>query len=220
MSETFSQRPGAKKEELNLKKWFPRLGLIKQFQPDKPLKAQWIHASTHFELDSLAWPASTFENNGQKLPLLDFLRAGIQCELLSLGVCNSANNHFSNTPYWLGPAELLLSGGAQSLVLSRWQMDETASQILIDFYRYSRAGLSMDEALHLARVEFQKKQIGRFKTSVAGSHPYFWAGMIYVGNPGRHLYHEPIKTKLFLSSMVLTLTLAYLLLQSATKNRI
>jgi CHAT domain-containing protein len=219
MPENFSRRPGAKQEKLKLKRWFPKLRVVKHFHPGRPLEAQWIHASTHFNLNCRVWPASTFDNNGRKLSMLDFLRGGVRCRLLSLSVCNSANNRFSDTPYWLGLAELLLLGGAQSLVLSRWQLDETASQIFVDFYRYCHAGFSMDEALHLARLQFQQQQVKRSQALALGSHPYFWAGIIYVGRPGRYLYPKPVGRTQLLSSLILTLTMIYLLLQSGTRKR-
>jgi hypothetical protein len=188
MPETFSNRPGAKLEEAFFRKTFPQLRVMRRLAPGKPLIARWIHSSTHFQLNRDLWPVSTFENSGQKLSVLELLRGDIRCELFSFGVCDTANSHGFDSPFWLGLAELLLVGGSQSLVMSRWQLDEASSQIFIDFYRFCRDGLSMDEALHLARLRFLKAHVTRLQTSHAGSHPYFWAGVIYVGRPGKRLY--------------------------------
>lgn len=219
LPETFSLRAGAQTEELNLKEWFPELRVVRKLDPASPLVANWIHVSTHFNLDTQIWPFSAWENNGDRLSILDFLKGQLHCRLLSIGACDVANNHSSNSPYWLGLTELLQTGRAQSLVLSRWQLDEAASKIFVDFYRFCRSGISMDRALHMAHLEFQQSHIRRSGVSAPGAHPYFWAGVIYVGKPGKKLYPGSDQKKPSVFLFLLGALMLGALLHKLARNR-
>ena len=46
----------------------------------------------------------------------------------------------------------------------------------------------MDQALSQARRRFLGVQLERNGIRVPGNHPYFWAGIAYLGWPGQRLY--------------------------------
>jgi hypothetical protein len=48
----------------------------------------------------------------------------------------------------------------------------------------------MDEALAQAKRNFVRKHLNRDRASTSGQHPFFWAGVTYVGRPGERLYPE------------------------------
>ena len=69
--------------------------------------------------------------------------------------------------------------GAKSIFTTLWKVDdEKTKDLVIDFYKYLKVGKAKDEALHLAKLDFLKKNKGKG----AANHPFFWAGMIGIGD--------------------------------------
>ncbi|HUV14872.1 MAG TPA: CHAT domain-containing protein, partial [Acidobacteriota bacterium] len=203
----FSTRQGAQLERRVLRQYAPSLRVVENIDTPRKLTGRWIHVSTHFSLHPEFWPASSFQNGSKSTNLMAFVKKGFECQLLSLAVCESANAYNSGSPYWLGLTELFLVQGAQSLLASRWGMDELSAEIFVEFYRYSLSGYPMDEALYLARNSFLKQRLPRNGQTVAGSHPYFWAGICYVGWPGKKLQNDQRnKLKSLLAPTVFCLT--------------
>jgi hypothetical protein len=173
--------------------------------------ARWIHLSSHFGLNKEIWAGSGFSAGKQSLSLLDFLRTPLNCKLLSLSVCDSGNSHGWDSPYWLGVSELFLIQGARALLVNRWKLDEYSSTIFVRFFELCRNGIPMDEALALAKREFIHTTLTRGEKTASGSHPFFWAGLTYVGQPGLQLYERGSKTSIVVTSLlfgVLVLLLA------------
>ncbi len=179
----------ARREEVFFRGLIPQVTVLKEFDA-LPAEARWLHVSTHLKLNPRFWMASHFESSAQDRNILQLLRRPLNYGLLSLGACDGANAYMSASPSWLGFSEFFLLRGAQSLLLSRWQMDELSSWIYREFYRLSRAGIPMEEALASAKRDFLGRTLQRGASKAAGSHPFFWAGITYVGPPGRRLY-EP-----------------------------
>jgi len=58
-----------------------------------------------------------------------------------------------------------------------WKVEDRSNkEINISFYKYLRQGLSKDQALRDAKMDFLKKSQGK------ASNPFFWAGMIALGD--------------------------------------
>jgi CHAT domain-containing protein len=202
----FSTRPGVRVfQELDLK---------------QPLRAHWIHLATHFHLNPRSWLDSEFHNGRGTSNISHLLRTGVQCDLITLAMCESANGFWPDLPYWFGFAELFLVRGANSLVASRWALDEISSTIFLDFYRGWFSGLAPDQSLRRARQQFLKKNFEREGLSVPTRHPYFWAGISYIGwpdqrisKPQRQRYQAALSVIPLISSLLL-----YCALMGITKN--
>ncbi|MEE8348829.1 MAG: CHAT domain-containing tetratricopeptide repeat protein [Acidobacteriota bacterium] len=204
--------PEIKREEVFFQSHFPDLQVVRTWDGQKVKNARWIHVSNHFRLDERLWLTSGFPNGQQEVNVLNMLQMPLTCTLLSLGACDLGNPYFSGSPYWLGFAELFLNRGVQALLVSRWSLDDLASRIYRDFFALAREGLPMDEALSQAKRGFMRRQLRRGQASVSGRHPYFWAGVTYVGLPGKRLYpkHDPRSEILMLelsATLLLGLTL-------------
>jgi CHAT domain-containing protein len=113
--------------------------------------------------------------------VIELLQKPIETELLSMAACEGAATGSAGPPYWLGISELLLARGAQSLVVSRWQLDERSIPIFLDLYARAGHGEPISQALAGARTRFLQ-DAGRDLR-----HPFFWAGITYVGWPTRTL---------------------------------
>ncbi|RPJ58321.1 MAG: CHAT domain-containing protein, partial [Acidobacteria bacterium] len=183
--------PSIEREELLLRSLFPNARVLNKLDTTLIGAPRWLHVSAHFGLDSDFWLASGFEAAEGRTNALTLLPATRSCALVSLGVCHAANSYSLNSPYWLGFSELFLSRGAGALLVSRWALDDLSMRIYRDFYMYCRQGMSMDNALTKARRRFLGLRLEREGVSVSGRHPYFWAGITYVGPPGRRLCAPP-----------------------------
>ncbi|MDA2928019.1 CHAT domain-containing tetratricopeptide repeat protein [Acidobacteria bacterium AH-259-G07] len=183
--------PEVEREEIFFKTLFPDLKVIKRLDTAVPTSAKWIHLSTHFRLDDRFWLVSGFASGAEEVNILRFLKGPFSCTLLSLGVCDAGNGYTSGSPYWLGFCELFLTRGVNALIVNRWRLDELSSRIYRDFYSLSKRGLSMDQAITEARRTFLAKSLKRANVKIRGDHPFFWAGIAYVGVPGKSLYERP-----------------------------
>ena len=178
----------AERERAFFRLFLPEARVRHSLESDEPERPSWVHVSGHLRLNDGFWAASTLEDETGDLNVLGFLRRTRDCSLVSLGVCDAGNGHSSQSPYWLGFTELLLSQGVNAVVVNRWRMDDLSSAIYMDFYRLALAGLPMEEALGRARRNFLRRILHRGTASISGNHPFFWAGVTFVGLPGQRLY--------------------------------
>ncbi len=98
------------------------------------------------------------------------------------------------TPFWMGIAGLLLERNTSSVVLNRWKLDEASVEIYLGFAQRVWQGASLDVALTEARRKFKREVRKRGKVRIELEHPFFWAGISYIGRPGIVLYprREPM----------------------------
>ncbi|RPI22809.1 MAG: CHAT domain-containing protein [Acidobacteria bacterium] len=188
---TNPELPSMEREALLLKSLFPHGRVIDKLDSALIGTPGWLHISSHFRLDPEFWLASGFDAVEGKTNALALLPAARSCALVSLGVCHAANAYALSSPYWLGFSELYLSRGATALVVSRWALDDLSMRIFRDFYIQCRQGTPMDQALTRARRRFLGLCLERDGVSTSGRHPYFWAGITYVGPPGVRLCETP-----------------------------
>jgi CHAT domain-containing protein len=187
----FSRRKGAAAEIRSLKTLCHDLKILNSLEINNSLKARWIHLASHLRLDRRYWLNSSLGGDDSSKPIADFLKRKMNCSLLSLGVCESANSATSASPYWMGFSEMLLLNGAETLLTSRWRLDELSAPIYVNFLRLSMEGMPMDQALRAARLKFLKPK--KSGLPAESSHPFYWAGITYIGEPGRTLAVSPGK---------------------------
>ena len=178
----------AEQERAFFRLFLPGVRVRHRLEFDEPERPSWVHVSGHLRLNDGFWAASTLQDETGRLNILGFLHGARDCSLVSLGVCDAGNGYSSQSPYWLGFTELLLSQGVDAVVVNRWRMDDLSSAIYMDFYRLALAGLPMEQALSRARRNFLRRTLHRGAASIAGNHPFFWAGVTFVGLPGQRLY--------------------------------
>jgi CHAT domain-containing protein len=71
--------------------------------------------------------------------------------------------------------------GVQSLLMSLWEVDDEATQMLMTaFYTHYAQGKTKREALMAAQQEVRGRQFMRNGKEVSGADPYFWASFILV----------------------------------------
>jgi len=138
-----------------------------------------IHLATHgrSRLDAPNF-SSVLLADGQ-LNALDVFSLDLKrCELVTLSGCETGLSLSGGGDEQIGLGRAFLAAGASSLVMSLWPVEDTATNMLMQFfYRNLLAGESKVQALQHAQCELMKY-------SPQYTHPYFWAAFRLVGNVG------------------------------------
>lgn len=100
----------------------------------------------------------------------------------SLAVLTACETGIGKQSYSEGAISLAHSfayAGCPSVIMSLWRIDEKSSSTIIeDFYINLKNGMSKNEALRWAKVAYLNKNEGSL------TNPYYWAGMVLVGDVG------------------------------------
>ena len=104
--------------------------------------------------------------------IIDGLR--LHADLVVLSGCQTGSGEVSKTEGIIGLTRAFQYAGARSVLVSLWEItDNSSSQLMKEFYRQYKNGVSKDEALQLAQLSLIKSEF---------SHPYFWAAFVLVGD--------------------------------------
>lgn len=130
-----------------------------------------IHIATHgyFRQDNPLF--SGIRLSDTYLSLYDLYGLNLPVELLTLSGCSTGLNVIAAGDELLGLTRGLLFAGAQSLLLTLW---DVADESTAEFMRYFYAGLGNEnKALALQRAMMKLRE--------SRPHPYYWAPFILVG---------------------------------------
>jgi CHAT domain-containing protein len=131
-----------------------------------------IHIATHgmFRRDNPMF--SSVRLGGSYLNMYDLYQLHLPVELLTLSGCGTGLSVVAAGDELLGLMRGLLSAGAQSLLLTLWDVhDRTTAEFMAAFYgclqKYSDKAVAIREAM----LDVRKRH----------SHPYYWAPFVLVG---------------------------------------
>jgi len=131
-----------------------------------------IHIATHghFRQDSPMF--SAIRMGDSFLSLYDLYQLRLPAELVTLSGCSTGLNVVAAGDELIGLARGLLHAGAQSLVLSLWDVhDKSTAEYMTMLYRSLGEGKSKPAAMQAAILELRSRY----------PHPYQWAPFILVG---------------------------------------
>ncbi len=105
--------------------------------------------------------------------IADAARLGLQgTQLLTLSACQTAQATNAYGKGIVGVAYIFERAGAKAVMASLWTVEDQATQnLMIEFYKNIKLGMSKTEALQKAKLE----QIDR--------HPYYWSPFVLIGDP-------------------------------------
>jgi CHAT domain-containing protein len=139
---------------------------------DKGPASRIIHIATHgrFRQDNPMFSAIRLGDSF--LSLFDLYQLRLPVELITLSGCSTGLNVVAAGDELIGLARGLLHAGAQSLILSLWDVhDRSTAEFMRIFYSRLRKGESKAAALQAAMLELRAKY----------PHCYQWAPFILVG---------------------------------------
>jgi CHAT domain-containing protein len=173
-----AQAPSIQEEVTALERILPRARLfmgedatqeaLRQHGP----KSRFVHVATHgyFRQDNPMF--SSIRLGGSYLSLYDLYRFDLPVELVVLSGCATGLNVIKPGDEQIGLVRGLLQAGAQSLVLSLWDVhDSSTKDFMIAFYRRMQKGLPKAAALKEAMLELRERY----------PHPYYWAPFLLIG---------------------------------------
>ncbi len=131
-----------------------------------------IHIATHgrFRQDNPMF--SAIRMGDSFLSLFDLYQLRLPVELITLSGCSTGLNVVSAGDELIGLARGLMHAGAQSLILSLWDVhDKSTAKFMTVFYRLLEEGRNKPAALRGAMLALRSSY----------PHPYQWAPFILVG---------------------------------------
>jgi CHAT domain-containing protein/lipopolysaccharide biosynthesis regulator YciM len=134
--------------------------------------SRFIHIATHgrFRQDNPMFSAIRLGDSF--LSLFDLYQFKLPAELVTLSGCSTGLNVVAAGDELMGLARGLLHAGAQSLILSLWDVhDKSTAEFMTVFYRLLQQGRTKAVALQAAMLELRSRY----------PHCYQWAPFILVG---------------------------------------
>ena len=131
-----------------------------------------VHIATHgyFRQDNPMF--SSIRLGGSYLSLYDLCHLHLPTELVVLSGCATGLNVVTPGDELIGLVRGLLQAGAQSLLLSLWDVhDESTREFMVAFYSRLQMGMSKSAAVQGAMVELRERY----------PHPYYWAPFSLIG---------------------------------------
>ncbi len=146
-----------------------------------------IHLGTHTEINNVSPllsrlvltkppPMENVEDDGY-LHAYEIYNMSLRAELAVLTACETGTGKQSNSEGTMSLAHSFAYAGCPSVVLSLWEIDEkTSAEIIHSFYENLAEGMPKNKALRQAKLDFLEKNPGELGI------PYYWAGMILMGD--------------------------------------
>lgn len=144
-----------------------------------------IHLAMHGVLDddhpilsSLIFSEDSTTQEDNFLRAYEIAQLNLNADLVVLSACETGYGKFRQGEGIMSLAHSFTYAGASSVLMSLWQVNDYATgQIMKNFYTQISEGLTKNEALRQAKLQFLKEA----KNGTA-SHPAFWAAFLQMGD--------------------------------------
>jgi CHAT domain-containing protein len=144
---------------------------------------RYVHFAAHGLVDEnfparsgiVLTPETNSKDDGV-LQMSEVMRLKLKADLVTLSACRTGLGKLLNGEGMIGLTRAFLYAGAQSVVVSLWDVNDAATATLMKaFYEGLQQGWTKDEALRQAKLTLLKGQ------QRAWQHPYYWAAFVLVG---------------------------------------
>lgn len=110
------------------------------------------------------------------LQMSEVMRLKLNADLVTLSACRTALGKLLHGEGMIGLTRAFLYAGANSVVVSYWNVDDIATASLMkEFYQHLQNGTPKDEALRQAKLSLLNSD------KRAWRHPYYWAAFVLIG---------------------------------------
>ena len=136
-----------------------------------------LHGLVNFESPNLSCIVFDQSNDPFLLTSNDLRSLKLDSEVVILSSCHSASGRIYRGEGVFGMSRTFLSSGAESVISSLWSATESSSsQILVDWAKNIKGGMSKSEALRTAKLNYLEN------ASPYQKHPFFWANYVLIGD--------------------------------------
>lgn len=109
--------------------------------------------------------------------LYDIYNCDLRSDLSVLTACESGKPGYQDGEGMISMAHAFNYAGSESILAGLWKIDEQSSSIITAFFiKQLEKGLTKDEALRMAKLEYFKQHGGRLLA------PRYWAGLVIMGD--------------------------------------
>ncbi len=145
-----------------------------------------LHLSTHGKADDragdyayLAFGVPGDSAAFDKLYARDLYNYSLNADMVVLSACETGIGKLRRGEGIVSLARAFAYAGAKSIFTTLWQVsDAKTAELMRLFYKNLKKGMGKDAALRQAKLDFLKNNKGE------ASHPFYWAGMIGIGDMG------------------------------------
>lgn len=155
--------------------------------------------------------------NDNSLTINELYGMGLNADLAVLSACNTGMGELNRGEGVISLSRAFAYAGVPSTVMSLWEVEDGATSDIIQyFYENLKAGQSKDEALRNAKVRYLKEC-----KSTTEAHPFFWTGLIAIGNLDAMDISTPLSISPLLggSLAILVLIPLFFIIKKRFKNR-
>jgi CHAT domain-containing protein len=135
-------------------------------------RSKTVHIATHgyFRQDNPMF--SSIRLGTSQLCLYDMAHLQLPVEMIVLSGCATGLNVVTPGDELMGLVRGLLQAGAQSLVLSLWDVhDDSTKDFMVELYKQLEAGCQKAEAMRIAALRLREQR----------AHPFYWAPFLLIG---------------------------------------
>lgn len=148
-------------------------------------KARLIHFATHGFVDEVRPYLSGLvltRTQGREadgiLRMHEIFNLRMRADLVVLSACDTGLGKQVSGEGLVGLTRAFLYAGANSLVVSLWQVaDRSTAGLMVDFYNFLKQGEEKVDALQRAKLRM-------IESGGKTSHPFYWAPFVLTGEPG------------------------------------
>jgi CHAT domain-containing protein len=142
-----------------------------------------IHFATHAIIDeqesgeSRLYLASDSKDDGGVLHANEIPAVKMDARMVVLSACNTGSGKFLRGEGVMSLAHSFACAGCSSVIMTLWATgDRSTNEIMTNFYKGLKNGLSKSAALQAAKIEFIRG------ADPLRAHPHYWAGIMAVGD--------------------------------------
>lgn len=143
------------------------------------------------------------QNEDGYLHAYEMYGLSLNADLAVLNACESGIGKLQDGEGMISLAYSLNFAGCPSTIMSLWKVDEKTNTRITDlFFENLAAGQSKSEALRNAKLSFLSD------ADQTNQHPYFWSGMVLMGNDGEVRFRKKTPVALILTGLGILLLAA------------
>ena len=136
-----------------------------------------LHLSTHACVDDLDPQFNRIFFANEDLPTYEIYNLDLNADLVVLSACETGFGELVKGEGIMSLARSFMYAGSPSVVTSLWNANDYATtQIMIEFHKNLKKGLSKDRALHQAKLTYLDAAPSRLAA------PFLWSNFILIGN--------------------------------------
>ena len=139
-----------------------------------------MHAQTddkHPEYSQLIFKNKQDPSASESMYAYELARMKLQADLSVLSACNTGSGKFQKGEGVLSLARAFKASGCPNIVMSLWPANDASTKdIVVGFFKHLKAGMGKADALRQSKQDYLGNATEELK------HPYYWAGLVLIGD--------------------------------------